>query len=53
MGRNNGNLIVTVDGDNNFYESVLTIETVINRTIKILRMKDYNFIQKVNDKFLK
>lgn len=51
--RNNGNLIVTVDGDNNFYESVLTIETVINRTIKILRMKDYNFIQKVNDKFLK
>ena len=50
---NNGNLIVTVDGDNNFYESVLTIETVINRTIKILRMKDYNFIQKVNDKFLK
>lgn len=51
--RNNGNLIVTVDGDNNFYEGVISIETVINRTVKILRMKDYNFIQKINDKFLK
>lgn len=51
--RNNGNLIVTVDGDNNFYEDVISVETVINRTIKVLRMKDYNFIQKVNDKFLK
>lgn len=51
--RNNGNLILTIDGDNNFYEGVISIETVINRTIKVLRMKDYNFIQKINDKFLK
>ena len=51
--RNNGNVIVTVDGDNNFYEGVKSIETVINRTIKVIRMNDYNFIQKVNDKFLK
>lgn len=51
--RNNGNVIVTVDGDNNFYEGVTSIETVINRTVKVLRMKDYNFVQKINDKFLK
>ncbi len=51
--RNGGNVIITVDGDNNFYEGVLSIETVINRTIKVLRCKDYNFVQKINDKFLK
>ena len=51
--RNNGNLIVTVDGDNNFYENVLSIETVIDKTVKVIRMKDYNFIHKINDKFLK
>lgn len=51
--RNDGNVIITVDGDNNFYEGVLSIETVIKRTIKVLRMNDYNFIQKINDKFLK
>lgn len=51
--RKSGNVIITVDGDNNFYEDVLAIETVINRTVKVLRLKDYNFIQKVNDKFLK
>lgn len=51
--RNNGNVIVTIDGDNNFYEGVEKIETVINRTVKVIRMKDYNFIRKINDKFLK
>lgn len=51
--RNNGNVIITVDGENNFYEGVKSIETVINRTVKVIRMKDYNFIQKINDKFLK
>ena len=51
--RNNGNLIVTVDGDNNFYEGVEYIETVINRCVKVIRMNDYNFVQKINDKFLK
>lgn len=51
--RNSGNVIVTVDGDNNFYEGVESIQTVINRTVKVIRMKDFNFIQKVNDKFLK
>ena len=51
--RNSGNLVVTIDGDNNFYEGVEKIETVINKPIKVIRMEDYNFIQKINDKFLK
>lgn len=48
------NLIITVDGDNNLYKGVHSIETVINnRTINVIRMDDYNFVKKINDKFLK
>lgn len=48
------NLIVTVDGDNYFYRNVKYIETVIrNKTIQLIRMEDYNFARKINDKFLK
>lgn len=47
------NLIVTVDGENNVYKDVIKIETVINeKTIKCFRNKDYNFIKKINEKFL-
>jgi NAD+ kinase len=52
--RNNGNVVLTVDGDNNFYNSVLKINTIINnKSIKLIRKKDYNFILKINSKFLK
>lgn len=52
--RNNGNLIVTIDGDNKFYNNVTKIETSMRtQTIKIIRKKDYNFIRKINEKFLK
>jgi len=52
--RNGGNLIVSVDGDNIFYNNVAKIESVIgDKTIKVLRKNDYNFIKKVNDKFLR
>lgn len=48
------NLIVTVDGENNFYEDVLKIETIVSKKrIKCLRMNTYNFIDIVNEKFLK
>lgn len=46
-------LLITIDGDNNKYQNVKKIATTQTRTIKVLRMKDYNFIKKINDKFLK
>ena len=48
------NIVITVDGENLFYKDAVKIETFINDTrIKVIRKKDYNFITKVNDKFLK
>lgn len=51
--KNNGNLIISTDGDNRIYEGVNSVEVVIKKTIKIIRMENYNFVQKINDKFLK
>ena len=51
--RDGGNLLITVDGDNHFCEGVLSIETVIKKCVKVIRMDGYNFVQKINDKFLK
>lgn len=49
----NSGLIITVDGENNVYDNVLTIKTVVNeKRIKCLRLNDYNFINIINDKFL-
>ena len=48
------NLLITVDGDNNFYKNVDYVSSKVSgREIQILRMKEYNFIKKINDKFLK
>ena len=48
------NLIISVDGENNVYTDVVKIETIVrHKTIKCLRNKDYNFITKINEKFLK
>lgn len=48
------NLLITVDGDNNFHKNVDYVSSKVSgREIQILRMKDYNFIKKINDKFLK
>lgn len=47
-------VIVTIDGENNFYDGVCKIETIIaNKKIRCLRMNNYNFINIINDKFLK
>lgn len=52
--RHGGNFIITIDGDNNFYNNVSKIETFMDgKSIKIIRKKDYNFIKKINDKFIK
>ena len=48
------NVIITVDGENNIYDDVLKIETSVSKKkIKCIRMNDYNFIDIVNDKFLR
>ena len=47
-------LLITIDGDNNFYKNVEYVtSTISDRKIQILRMKEYNFIKNINDKFLK
>ena len=47
------NMIVTVDGENNIYENVNEITTIIDeKKIKCLRFSHYNFPQKINEKLL-
>ena len=51
---NDNSLLITVDGENNYYDNVSIVETVINqKRIKIMRNLDYEFIKKINEKFLK
>ena len=50
---NNKNLLITIDGDNNVYLNVERIETYVNKKrIKCLRLENYNFFEKINEKFL-
>ena len=47
-------VLITVDGENNFYSDAERIETYVDKKrIKCLRRKDYNFAKKINEKFLK
>ena len=46
--------MVIIDGENMVYNDIEKIETcVAKKKIKCLRMKDYNYINVVNEKFLK
>lgn len=47
------NLIITIDGENNLFDDVSSIDTSIqNKKIKCLRLSHYNFPQKINEKLL-
>ena len=47
------NLLVTVDGENKFYDNVFSITTKIDsKKIKCLRLSHYSFPQKINEKLL-
>lgn len=49
-----GGVILSVDGDNLIYDDIEYIETVIGKTVvNVIRMDNYNFVKKINDKFLK
>lgn len=51
--RDNGDIILTVDGDNKFYNGVLEVSIVMKRKVNIIRLEGYDFIQRINDKFLR
>jgi len=49
----NEDIIVTIDGENYYYNYINKIETSIkNKKIKCLRFSHYNFPQKINEKLL-
>ena len=47
------NLLVMVDGRNSFYTEVKEIDICICNHIRLIRRKNYNYIRKINDKFIK
>jgi len=50
---NGKNLLLIVDGENNYFDDVLDINTMVrDKKIKVLRMKDYSYARKINEKFL-
>lgn len=44
--------IITTDGEVNTYDEPTEIETSVNKKIKLLRMKEYDYTKKINEKFL-
>lgn len=47
-------LLITVDGENKFFDNVVLIESIVDKKrIKCLRRLDYDFFEKVNEKFLR
>lgn len=47
------NLIVTIDGENKFYDNVDSVVTKIDdKKIKCLRLSHYSFPKKINEKIL-
>ena len=52
--KNSNDIIITIDGENSFYNDILKIETYVDeKRINCLRRKDYDFAKKINEKFLK
>lgn len=50
----NRDLLITIDGENKYYDNVIRVETVVDKKrINCLRRKGYNFVAKINEKFLK
>lgn len=50
----NNDLIVSADGENKIIENVISITTQVKRKkIKLVRMKEYDYTKKINEKFIK
>ena len=49
----NNNLIISADGENYLIDNVINISTCVKRKrIKLIRMKEYDYTKKINEKFL-
>lgn len=48
----NNHLIITVDGENKSYNDVQKIEVSVEKKIRFLRMTEYDYTKKINEKFL-
>lgn len=46
------NLMITVDGENRIYNDVFKIKVSVTKKIKFLRMNEYDYTKKINEKFL-
>ena len=50
---NTNDLLITFDGENKVFNNISKVEVLMeNKTIKCFRKNGYNFIKKINDKFL-
>jgi NAD+ kinase len=50
---NSTNLLISIDGENKVFKKVKYLETKVDsKRIKMLRFGNYNYWQKINDKFL-
>lgn len=50
---NTNDLLITFDGENKVFNNISKIEVLMeNKTIKCFRKNGYNFIKKINEKFL-
>ena len=46
-------LMLSIDGDNIIYPKVEKLSVFQQREISVFRMKEYNFVKKINDKFVR
>ncbi|MBQ3307417.1 MAG: NAD(+)/NADH kinase [Bacilli bacterium] len=51
--KNNNSYLLTMDGRNTSYSNITSIDISIQKHISLIRKSDYNYIRKINDKFVK
>lgn len=50
---NKNNILISIDGENKIINNVKSILTSVgNKKLKFIRLENYNFCEKINDKFL-
>lgn len=49
----NNKIILSIDGQNYKFNKIVKLNTYINKKIKLIRMIEYDYTKKINEKFLK